>query len=303
MIVGIVAALALVVLVGGGGAVWYFMKGRSDTKMADSGMPATGSTTTGTSTGPATGTTTGTTTVSPAPADGGATASGTGGATSTTGTGTAGTGAATTGAGGTSGGATSSGTQASGGGTQSGGGATVQPTGGGSTGGATGSQRATTGGGTTAGTTGGESRSATRVPDADLSVLDQEPPELTGRETGAGVADTYRNNRGASGGSFGASGRLRARTRVPQDLTMHEKRAAVVLLNLMGLENVHKRRGGSYGNFQQVMPVPVASADRFDRAGYRFELKLESDGFTIMATSMNGRALMVDDSGFVRYVD
>jgi hypothetical protein len=47
----------------------------------------------------------------------------------------------------------------------------------------------------------------------------------------------------------------------------------------------------------------VGSPERFDRGGYRFELKLESDGFSIMATSMNGRALMVDDTGYVRYVE
>lgn len=77
----------------------------------------------------------------------------------------------------------------------------------------------------------------------------------------------------------------------------------MVLLNLMGLQAVHHRRTGRYGTFQEVMPVPVGSPSRFDRANYRFELKLQDEGFSIMATSMGGRALQVDDSGFVTYVE
>jgi hypothetical protein len=76
------------------------------------------------------------------------------------------------------------------------------------------------------------------------------------------VADTYRSNQrgwnSSSGSTYGSSRALRARARVPQDLTTAEKRAAVVLLNLRGLQEVHKRRAGSYGNFQQVMPWPWA---------------------------------------------
>ena len=64
-----------------------------------------------------------------------------------------------------------------------------------------------------------------------------------------------------------------------------------------------KRRAGNYGTFQDIMPVAVSSPTRFDRAGYRFDLKVESDGFTIMATSTSGRALQVDDSGYVTYVE
>jgi hypothetical protein len=134
-------------------------------------------------------------------------------------------------------------------------------------------------------------------------MLDREPPELNGRQSGASVADTYRSSRGSSGGSFGATGRLRARGKVPPDLTMGEKRAAVVLVNLMGLQAVYQKRNGRYGSFQEVMPVPVASGNRFDRANYRFELKLQDDGYTIIATSMSGRALQADDSGFVTYVE
>ncbi|HET8648341.1 MAG TPA: serine/threonine-protein kinase [Vicinamibacteria bacterium] len=293
LIVGVVGAALLLVLVLGGGAAWYFMKDDAAGKQtadAATGGGTTGSTTAGSGSTGATSSGTATT-ASPAATEP-TPAAGAGTTTADAGTG----GTATTGS-------ASSQTAST----------AVQPTG------STAGQATTTGGGSSqasAGQTGGgqtgggrvpggDTRVATRAPETDFSVLDQEPPELTGRESGASVAGTYRseNRYGSSGSTYGASGRLRARAKVPQDLTTQEKRAAVVLLNLRGLQEVHKRRAGSYGNFQQVMPVPVASADRFDRAGYRFELKLEDDGFTIMATSMAGRALMVDDTGYVRYVE
>lgn len=143
---------------------------------------------------------------------------------------------------------------------------------------------------------------ATRPAEPDLSVLDRQPPELTGRESGASVADTYRSSRG-SGGGFGASGRLRARARVPADLAGPERKAAWALMNIIGLQAVHHRRTGRYGTFQEVLPVRVGSPDRFNKDGYRFELKLDDGGFTVMATSLAGRALIADDSGFVRYAD
>ena len=90
---------------------------------------------------------------------------------------------------------------------------------------------------------------------------------------------------------------------MPRDLTHPEKRAAVVLLNMLGLEAVHKRRTAATATFQDMHARPGGLPTRFDRAGYRFDLKVESDGFAIMATSANGRALQVDDSGFVTYAD
>jgi hypothetical protein len=299
LVVGLLGVAALGLLALGGGAYWYFTKDSGTTSTA--GGTTTGGTTSpppDTSGGTATtgsGTSGTTTTGSPAPPDSGQGMAGTTGAGTTATTGSGDTGAATTG--------TQTASTGSQGGATQGGGATVTPTT--STGGTGGgSQRA--GQGQAAGTTttgpGPDTRVNTRGADADLAVLDREPPELTGRETGAGVADTYRSDRGSSG-SFGATGRLRARAKVPRDLTVPEKRAAVVLLNMLGLQAVHKRRTGSYGTFQEVMPVPVGSPSRFDRAGYRFDLKVESDGFTIMATSTHGRALQVDDSGFVTYVE
>jgi serine/threonine-protein kinase len=293
LVVGLIGAAALLVLVGGG-AAWYFLKGgeSKDAQTAAEVSTTGGGTTTPGAGDASSGAAAGTSAAGDAGASGSGPATDAGTTAATAGS------AAATGTGPT---ATQTGT------TPSSGGATVQPEGTG-TGQAAGggSQRADAGPGTAAGTgTTTAPRGPSREPAMDLSVLDQPPPELTGREAGASVAGTYRSNQGfgASGGSFGASGRLRARAKVPQDLTAQEKRAAVVLLNLRGLQEVHKRRAGSYGNFKEFMPVPVASPERFDRAGYRFELKLEDDGFTIMATSMSGRALLVDDTGYVRYVE
>jgi eukaryotic-like serine/threonine-protein kinase len=150
-----------------------------------------------------------------------------------------------------------------------------------------------------------DSRGATRA-GSELAVLDVEPPELNGREAGASVADTYRNRGGfgnQNNSSFGATGRLRARGKVPRDLSQPERRAAIVLLNLMGLEAVHHRQNGRYGNLQEVLPAHAGSPTQIDRAGYRFQLKVETDGYAITATSANGRALIADDSGFVRFAD
>jgi hypothetical protein len=298
---GLVAALVGVAVLGllavGGGAWWYLNRNKgTGTTTADSGTGTSGTASpgTGVSTSTGSGASTGTaTTASPSPVESAATSS-----TGTSTTGSAGTGGSGTGNTGTG---TPTGTGHSTGGTQTAGNTGPST---GSTGGTTGTTG--TGTGRTTGTTTASDTDTsvpTRNADAELSILDQEPPELSGRQTGASVADTYRSNRGSSGGSFGASGRLNARPRAPRDLTQHEKRAAVVLLNLLGLEAVHKRRTGSYGSFQDVMPVAVGSPNRFNRAGYRFDLKLESDGFTIMATSGNGRALQVDDSGYVTYVE
>jgi hypothetical protein len=296
-------AVGVLGLAGLGGGAWWYLNRDKGTTTADAGTGTSGTASPGTGAATSTGTGSGTTIGSPGPVesagstDVGTTGTGTTTAGTGTGTGTAGTGTAGSGTAGTAGsGTATTGTGNTGTGNAGAGTAGTGTAGTGRTGSATGTSTgpATTGSG------------AGRSADSDLSILDQEPPELSGRQTGASVADTYRSNRGwgnNSGGSFGASGRLNARPRAPRDLTTHEKRAAVVLLNMLGLEAVHKRRTGSYGSFQEIMPVPVNSPNRFDRGGYRFDLKVESDGFTIMATSTSGRALQVDDSGFVTYVD
>jgi hypothetical protein len=140
-----------------------------------------------------------------------------------------------------------------------------------------------------------------------LAFLDSEPAILNGREQGAAVADTYRSPNGRSGsGSFGASGRLRARPRVPPDLVGPERRAAAALLNMMSFEAAYERKNKRYGSFSEVLPSRPGMPDLIQRHGYRFELKVEPDGFKIVATPLalgTARSLIVDDSGFVRYAD
>jgi hypothetical protein len=297
LVVGI-AAVGLLAIAGlGGGAAWYFTRDKVDTGTSAT-AGATGTTADPTTTAsPAADATSGSTTAggtsaSPGIAEASPSGATTGGGT----TADAGTTAGASSASATgSGGATAS--QTTGGGGQPAGGSTAGSASSGRPSGGTG----TTGGGATSADAGLSSGGAAGA--GDLSMLDREPPELSGRETGASVADTYRDRRGSTGGSFGATGRLRARGKVPPDLTLGEKRAAVVLVNLMGLQAVYQKRNGRYGNFQEVMPVPVGSGSRFDRANYRFELRLQDEGYTITATSMAGRALQADDSGFVTYVE
>jgi eukaryotic-like serine/threonine-protein kinase len=141
-----------------------------------------------------------------------------------------------------------------------------------------------------------------------LAFLDTEPQALNGREQGAAVADTYRSQygRNSGSGSFGASGKLRARPRVPPDLTGAERRAAAALLHMMTFQAAYERKNGRYGSFSDVLPAKGGSANAIQRYGYRFDLKVESDGYRIVATPLAmgaGRALLADDSGFVRYAD
>ena len=141
-----------------------------------------------------------------------------------------------------------------------------------------------------------------------LAFLDSEPPALNGREQGAAVADTYRSQYGRNNGSgsFGASGKLRARPRVPADLSGAERRAAAALLHMMTFQAAYERKNGRYGSFSDVLPAKPGGANAIQRYGYRFDLKVESDGYRIVATPLamgTGRALLADDSGFVRYAE
>ncbi len=135
-----------------------------------------------------------------------------------------------------------------------------------------------------------------------LEFLDSEPQILEGRRIGERVAGTYRKD---GGSTFGASGPLRARDRFPRDVSGLERRAVFVLLNLTNLQAAHHQRTGRYGTFAETIPGRAVSPRSFERHGYRYDLTLESDGFTITANPLNmgSRALLVDDTGFVRYPD
>jgi hypothetical protein len=137
-----------------------------------------------------------------------------------------------------------------------------------------------------------------------LGALDRQPPQLDGREQGAAVADTYRSPYGQGSGNFGTRRGLRAREKFPQDVTGVERRAVYNLLNMMNLQGSHKARNGRYGSFKDILPTAPGSATELQHNGYRFQLTAGGDEYKIVATPLgSGRALIADDSGFVRYAD
>ncbi|HEY7411008.1 MAG TPA: serine/threonine-protein kinase [Vicinamibacteria bacterium] len=139
--------------------------------------------------------------------------------------------------------------------------------------------------------------------DAEAAFLDQTPPNLDGRAAGERVAGTYRNE--GPNTSFGTSRGLRARERFPGNATAAERRGIFVLLNMMHLQNVYQRNNGRYGSFADTLPMRVPNPRSLQRNGYRFDLTVESDGYRIVGTpmAMGLRALVGDDSGFVRWAD
>jgi len=141
--------------------------------------------------------------------------------------------------------------------------------------------------------------------DAVADLFEREPPTVDGREAGERLADSVRSDRGSSNSSFGTNRRFRAREKFPRDVTPAERRGVFVLLNVLHYQALHRQRSGTYGTFQQVLPRPVASPDRFEHAGYRFDMTVEPDGFKVVATpqAMGLRGFVADDTGTVRYAD
>jgi eukaryotic-like serine/threonine-protein kinase len=143
----------------------------------------------------------------------------------------------------------------------------------------------------------------------EYSFLDEEAAPIDGREAGERVAGTYRSDRGSSGsGGFGATGRLRARERSPRDLGPGERPAVATLRHIMDRQEVFHRKQGRYGTLAELtsavgfrLDVPVTQ-NTFERRGYRFDLSVEKDGFTVTAlpNSPTGRTFTGDDSGFIR---
>ncbi len=120
------------------------------------------------------------------------------------------------------------------------------------------------------------------------------------------MAETYRSPYGQGSGSFGTGRRLRAREKFPPDLTGIERRAVYNLLNMMNLQGAHKARSGRYGSFKDILPMAPQSPSMLEHNGYRFQLTVNGDDFKIVATPVSpgtGRALVADDSGYVRYAD
>ena len=143
----------------------------------------------------------------------------------------------------------------------------------------------------------------------EYAFLDDVPAgALDSRAAAEALAPKYR-----SGGSsdYGTSRRLRARERVPRNITLTERPAVGTLLHLMFAQGAYHKRSGRYGTFRQLaaagalrLDVPFGE-DSFERAGYRFSLTLESDGFRILAqpNAPTGRPFLADDTGLVREAD
>ena len=137
--------------------------------------------------------------------------------------------------------------------------------------------------------------------------LDEEASVGDGREAGERVAGTYRQGGGSAGGTFGASGRFRARERSPRVLAPAERPAVATIRHLIDRMEAFHRREGRYAGLGDLsaaglaLDVPV-SGNTFQRRGFRFEVTVESDGFRITATSLSpsGRSFVGDDSGYIR---
>lgn len=142
------------------------------------------------------------------------------------------------------------------------------------------------------------------VADGGIGMLDREPPDLTGRESGEEIASTY--GQSDSNRNYGTKRPLRARPKFPPGVLPAERRAVFNLLNMMRFQEAYQKKTGRYGSFKDTLPISVAQANVLQNAGYKFELSVESDGFQIVATpvSMSGlRPFIGDDSGFVRFAD
>jgi hypothetical protein len=140
----------------------------------------------------------------------------------------------------------------------------------------------------------------------EYAYLDELPPETPdGRAAGEALAQKYR-----SGGSSGyTSTRFRARPLFPRGTTLLERPAVGTLLHLHQAEEAYHRKNGRYGNPRELVDsgflrLDVAvSAEGFRRARYGFRVTAGADSYRADALPLaaQGRAFMVDDSGFVRF--
>jgi serine/threonine protein kinase len=147
-----------------------------------------------------------------------------------------------------------------------------------------------------------------RAAAGDYAYLDELPPETPdGRAAGEALAQKYRSG----GSSSYSSTRFRARPRFPEGTTPAERPAVGTLLHLHQAEEAYHRKNGRYANARELaeagflrVDVPV-SAEGFRRARYGFRIAAGADSYRADAIPLaaNGRAFMVDDSGFVRFPD
>jgi hypothetical protein len=141
----------------------------------------------------------------------------------------------------------------------------------------------------------------------DYAFLDEEQADMNGAEAGQRVAGSFRNGQGGPTTSYGTSAHLNARPRSPRDLNMRERPAVAVLRHLINAEEGYHSKHSKYASLEDLkaahmlfLDVPV-QAWSFVRKNYRFELKVESDGFAATATPMGVglRPFHGSDAGFI----
>jgi hypothetical protein len=179
--------------------------------------------------------------------------------------------------------------------------------------------------GSTGGGWGGDSGGAGSTGDtqspagtADTGGSDYVPPEdpQSGREAGKQLADAYRGKQrgpwgGDSGGSFGGGARFRERARIPRDLTPGERAAAGVMTQINQAQTRYQRQHGRYGSLSELAEAGMfagrvgAGVRQFAQHNYSFDLTVQDDGYTLLATPRGGglRALQTADHGFIEYAD
>jgi serine/threonine-protein kinase len=139
------------------------------------------------------------------------------------------------------------------------------------------------------------------------AILDREPPQADGRAAGDHAAETFRESRGGTNGTFGTNRRFGQRERFPHTNQPAERKAIFVLLNVISFEEAYQKMHGRYGTFQEVLPSGDAlpHPNAFQRHGYRFQLQADKSEFKVVATplQMGLRPFVADDSGNVRFAD
>jgi serine/threonine protein kinase len=139
----------------------------------------------------------------------------------------------------------------------------------------------------------------TRTTDAaGNSFLDEDLEDQDGGSAaGTRLAESYR-----SGGSSGGGATLRSgpRTRYPKGLAGSERAAVLAMRHIVARQHDHYRANGSYGTLRD-MGLNV-SGNSFARKGYRFELKIVEDGYTLTAIPIgaSGRPFSADDTGLIK---
>jgi serine/threonine protein kinase len=127
----------------------------------------------------------------------------------------------------------------------------------------------------------------------DEDIADQD----NGSAAGSRLAEAYRSGGGGGGGATFRSG---PRTRYPKGLAGSERAAVLAMRHIVARQHDHYRASGSYGTLRD-MGLSV-SGNSFARKGYRFELKVAEDGYTLTAIPIgaSGRPFTADDTGLIR---